>query len=634
MSEGGTRLANDAPDYKYERARLATFSSWPANAKVEAWKMARAGLLYTGEAEEVRCLWCGLVLTEWQFGDQVMARHRLASPQCPFVLQTSDNVPATSEDTVTTSNNNNTEVSVSIPEDTDDVGLSSPRQPRLLHPASHLPPHDTEHQEDAGPTSPEGPVEADYRSEAVRLASFSNWTVPYIRPTDLARAGFYSLHNLDSCKCAFCDNCVGDWVEGDDPMTEHTHLFPLCPFVLGYEVGNIPLNSGEHNPGDVIQSQDETGMRWSEQHREPNSAAENALPGEELGVMKHGGPLHPQYATLEARLRTFREWPPALRQKPRDLAEAGFYYIGLSDQVKCFYCDGGLRNWQSEDEPWKEHARWFQKCVFVRLVKGDGYIVECLKERPPEGGEELSPGPRSVSEDEVRRAMSQAIVKQVLSMGIDASRVKMAIKKRLENSGNAFDTTESLISAAFSVQRNQERRSHNENLNPSGAMLGRLGESSRSSGVLDMVSERWGEWGVGQASQDRVSMETEDTEQSQSQEVNISLDRSPASARLTPPTPEVSGCQSAPASPSVTSPEKTEEMSPPAPVTSKSNDDLESENARLKEQRTCKICMDKEVGVVFLPCGHLCCCVNCAPALKDCPVCRRSIQGTVRTFMS
>ena len=312
--------------------------------------------------------------------------------------------------------------------------------------------------------------------------------------------------------------------------------------------------------------------------------------------MKHGGPLHPQYATLEARLRTFREWPPALRQKPRDLAEAGFYYIGLSDQVKCFYCDGGLRNWQSEDEPWKEHARWFQKCVFVRLVKGDGYIAECLKERPPEGGEELSPGPRSVSEDEVRRAMSQAIVKQVLSMGIDASRVKMAIKKRLENSGNAFDTTESLISAAFSVQRNQERRSHNENLNPSGAMLGRLGESSGSSGVLDMVSERWGEWGVGQASQDRVSMETEDTESSQSQEVNISLDRSPDSARLAPPTPEVSGCQSAPASPSVTSPEKTEEMSPPVPVTSKSNDDLESENARLKEQRTCKICMDKEVG--------------------------------------
>ena len=80
--------------------------------------------------------------------------------------------------------------------------------------------------------------------------------------------------------------------------------------------------------------------------------------------------------------------------------------------------------------------------------------------------------------------------------------------------------------------------------------------------------------------------------------------------------------------------------------------DLMSENTRLKEQRTCKICMDGEVGVVFLPCGHLCSCVNCAPALKvsfiqyparlifinyfsqDCPVCRRAIQGTVRTFLS
>merc|ERR1719245_2492132 len=506
----------------------------------------------------------------------------------------------------------------------DDVGHSSPRQPRLLHPASHLPPHDTEHQEDAGPTSPEGPVEADYRSEAVRLASFTNWTVPYIRPADLARAGFYSLHNLDSCKCAFCDNCVGDWVEGDDPMTEHTNLFPLCPFVLGYEVGNIPLNSDEHNHGEGIQSQDETGIRWSEQHREPNSAAENALPGEELGVMKHGGPLHPQYATLEARLRTFGEWPPALRQQPKDLAEAGFYYIGLSDQVKCFYCDGGLRNWQSEDEPWKEHARWFDKCGFVRLVKGDEYIKDCVLERPPEKAGLPMQGSRVVTEQEIRTAMSQAIVKQVLSMGIDHSRVKMAIKKRLENSGNAFDNTEQLISAAFSIQHNQERRNNRENLNPVGAVLGRWGEMSNNNN--DEVTERWQ---IGQESV--ISSTDEEMSEEPAQNNTISLSRTNSSSSSPPA-----------AVPSEPAPV---EQSPPATATvnniagasdnKETKDlDLESENARLKEQRTCKICMDAEVGVVFLPCGHLCCCVNCAPALKDCPVCRCKIQGTVRTFLS
>lgn len=46
----------------------------------------------------------------------------------------------------------------------------------------------------------------------------------------------------------------------------------------------------------------------------------------------------------------------------------------------------------------------------------------------------------------------------------------------------------------------------------------------------------------------------------------------------------------------------------------------------------CQICMDKELGVVFLPCGHLPACTVCAPALKHCPLCRKPIQATVRCF--
>nr|XP_034334885.1 death-associated inhibitor of apoptosis 2-like [Crassostrea gigas] len=61
--------------------------------------------------------------------------------------------------------------------------------------------------------------------------------------------------------------------------------------------------------------------------------------------------------------------------------------------------------------------------------------------------------------------------------------------------------------------------------------------------------------------------------------------------------------------------------------------DLEEENRLLREQKTCKICLDAEVGVVFLPCGHLCCCVMCAPAVRQCPICRAEIRGTVRTFI-
>ena len=32
---------------------------------------------------------------------------------------------------------------------------------------------------------------------------------------------------------------------------------------------------------------------------------------------------------------------------------------GTSDKAKCYYCNGGLQNWDFEDEPWTEHAKWF-----------------------------------------------------------------------------------------------------------------------------------------------------------------------------------------------------------------------------------------------------------------------------------
>ena len=76
-----------------EASRLSTFHTWPHNDKVEAGKIAKAGFFHTGNESEVKCLWCGTVLNEWEYGDQVMARHRSASPQCPFIRNISDNVP-------------------------------------------------------------------------------------------------------------------------------------------------------------------------------------------------------------------------------------------------------------------------------------------------------------------------------------------------------------------------------------------------------------------------------------------------------------------------------------------------------------------------------------------------------------
>ena len=45
------------------------------------------------------------------------------------------------------------------------------------------------------------------------------------------------------------------------------------------------------------------------------------------GIISHTGPSAPKYCTVESRLRTFHDWPSELRQRPADMADAGFYHI-------------------------------------------------------------------------------------------------------------------------------------------------------------------------------------------------------------------------------------------------------------------------------------------------------------------
>lgn len=51
-------------------------------------------------------------------------------------------------------------------------------------------------------------------------------------------------------------------------------------------------------------------------------------------------------------------------------------------------------------------------------------------------------------------------------------------------------------------------------------------------------------------------------------------------------------------------------------------------------QEACVICMDRPRNVVILDCGHICCCLDCARQVNNCPVCRRQIYRLVPTYRS
>ncbi|CRL08548.1 CLUMA_CG021233, isoform A [Clunio marinus] len=48
----------------------------------------------------------------------------------------------------------------------------------------------------------------------------------------------------------------------------------------------------------------------------------------------------------------------------------------------------------------------------------------------------------------------------------------------------------------------------------------------------------------------------------------------------------------------------------------------------------CVICMDAQTRVIFLPCGHLCCCIDCSTSLVECPMCRASIERKIRVIQA
>ena len=52
----------------------------------------------------------------------------------------------------------------------------------------------------------------------------------------------------------------------------------------------------------------------------------------------------------------------------------------------------------------------------------------------------------------------------------------------------------------------------------------------------------------------------------------------------------------------------------------------------LKEEETCKVCLDSRTDCLFLPCRHICCCVKCACALRNCPICREKLTKIIKVY--
>ncbi|KAM9344054.1 baculoviral IAP repeat-containing protein 7 [Pholidichthys leucotaenia] len=379
--------------------------------------------------------------------------------------------------------------------------------------------------------------------EQERLRTFQNWPADApVASGDLAKAGFFFLGPGDKVQCFCCGGILRYWVNGDSPAVEHKRHFPTCSFILGRAVGNIPLQ--------VSSSDSVDGQLLSQLQR---------LTMDDQGV--GGQAVYPEMEAEDSRLTTFHNWPTDASVQPDVLAQAGFFYTGHGDNVKCFFCDGGLRNWEPGDNPWQEHAKWFPRCEFLIQSRGQEYIgsIQSTHFHPDEtvGGSQTPAGRDIGSRNDLvsglgaSSALLSPVVQTVLQMGFEVSLVESLVQTKYLLTGQHYTSVSDLVTDVLQAEDEDRQRGPQ-----STAPETRQGSSAGSTRT-----------------------------------------QTPSRERVKDPSPEELLRQ-------------------------------------LQEERTCKVCMDKLVSIVFIPCGHLVVCGDCAASLRHCPICRAVIRGSVRAFMS
>lgn len=198
------------------------------------------------------------------------------------------------------------------------------------------------------------------RSEEARLQTFSSWpcNAP-VRPRDLAQAGLFYLGEGDHVQCFCCGGRLHGWEAGDTAWEEHTKHYHYCFFILGHDVGNIPLQGGileEEYANSSQQSNRHVHMESFEERLCSFEGVQHPIDHEKLARAGFYSAGRAQMFDQEHGCHRTKE---ILNTKLLTCSHIFFTNAGSTDKVLCFRCGGGLKGWQPEEDPWEEHAKHY-----------------------------------------------------------------------------------------------------------------------------------------------------------------------------------------------------------------------------------------------------------------------------------
>ena len=476
------------------------------------------------------------------------------------------------------------------------------------------------------------------RYEKERLETFIEWPIPWLSPEELAADGFYYLRTLDHCACFFCRGIIGVWEEGDTPRGEHTRHFPQCPFVKGRPVGNIPLRhsaildklplvDNNNYSTTITNHQFFPGRYMPGSYAECKGNLKNNNNNNDI-LFKHYPPKFSHHITVESRIKTFTKWPENMTQKPIELSEAGFFYHGVSDHTTCYHCGGGIRNWENEDDPWEEHARWYPDCLHISLFKGKEFIDEIFKKKPPVTRSVIIKDDKpeivtkksniyiedrfvplseidsnrlmeydiiedrsvSLSEIDLNRLMEYDIIEAAIRSGYESDVIKLALVRTLERTGTTFTSTKHCLDAISNIVNEKNGKDRKIPGEESKDVVGCRKERKNAENEIYVNFRNLKIY--------RREGQNYDNNGNYNNQKNYF---------------ELHDCENDNENQTI-------------------SQDVKEKNT-IFEANQCTICMDDKLEIVFIPCKHMISCHKCACKLKNCPNCRKKIEYSLKPIM-
>lgn len=425
-----------------------------------------------------------------------------------------------------------------------------------------------------------------------RLDTFTNggWPNLFVSPMELAEAGFFYLKELDRVQCAFCRGVVRGWSQGDVAILEHERHYPTCPFVIGYPTGNQPIERDPfRDPNRPRLSYDVCGNndgRIEDEMFEHTLVNDNSRNGDCPPNMRTNSNYQDYDVEANNRLgirsHGGAKHPEHISIDSRLLSFSGSnpsnsVWPEDSPVKPADLAEAGLYYLGKFKKPIRPIAVWLMS--FSAII-GELDYVKCFY---CDGGLcswEEGDNPWS----EHKRMYGD--ICEFIQLNEDNRSQRTEANVNVEEIIEGWFNSDLLLefSSKYTYSRNVIKN-----------VLRKRWEDTHTpfSGVEELHGA------VSAASRDPLNLNL--NVESSDEEMVCVGSQSPGSS-------QESNLSSSPSAYS-------------------SEDD--------RETRTlCKICLDREVGLVFLPCGHLFACTRCGPGLQSCPVCRTHISHTVRTFLA